>query len=206
MDNKAYLDEIAVKGKRKISAGPILTPVMIKLIAAAVVAVIAMVIIGAILSDRNSQIAEIHESVYARISSLSDKNGFMKENLPRLHNSQLRSHAVMLQSTLSSTKTDLDTLIKGGALKVDPKHLSDGAKKTNNSEISRLSGVLSNAYLDGHLDTTFASEVYYEIELLISLETQARAKTSDARYAEILDRSMDDLLKLEDTFRDISNS
>ena len=53
MDNKAYLDEIAVKSKKKFSAGPILTPLMIKLIAAAAVAVIAMIVIGGILAAKN---------------------------------------------------------------------------------------------------------------------------------------------------------
>ena len=53
MDNKAYLDEIAVKGKKRFSAGPIMTPVMIKLVAAAAVAVIAMIVIGGVLSSPN---------------------------------------------------------------------------------------------------------------------------------------------------------
>ena len=52
MDNKAYLDQIAVKGK--VKSGPIFTPMLIKIIAAGVVALITLIIVGAVISSSNS--------------------------------------------------------------------------------------------------------------------------------------------------------
>ena len=51
MDNKAYLDSIAVKGKDTGKASiPILSPMLIKIIAVGVVLAIAMMFVGSLLS------------------------------------------------------------------------------------------------------------------------------------------------------------
>ena len=50
MDNKAYLDEIAVKGKRQGVGAGILSPMLIKLIIVALFAVIALAVVGNIIS------------------------------------------------------------------------------------------------------------------------------------------------------------
>ena len=53
MDNKAYLDQIAVKGK--VKSGPIFTPMLIKLIAAGAIILITMIIVGSIISGSNAK-------------------------------------------------------------------------------------------------------------------------------------------------------
>ena len=42
MDNKAYLDQIAVKGKNATNSGPLLSPLMIKLLIAGAIMLITL--------------------------------------------------------------------------------------------------------------------------------------------------------------------
>ena len=51
MDNQSYLDQIAVKGKNSINSEPLLSPVMMKLLIAGVIALITIIIVGIMVSN-----------------------------------------------------------------------------------------------------------------------------------------------------------
>ena len=199
MDNKAYLDEIAVKGKKKFSAGPILTPVMIKLIAAAVIAVIAMVVIGTILSNKNREVAEVHQMVYARIDSFLDKKGPFNSYSEDLKSSDLRTYTVQLLSSLETTRSALDRSGQDFAANAD-------VTSENSGLISTFQYELEEAALNGQLDEVYATDAAYHLSLLILLEQQALAKATNSVYADALNSSITDLQVLEEQFRDYSDT
>lgn len=199
MDNKAYLDEIAVKGKKKFSAGPILTPVMIKLIAAAVIAVIAMVVIGTILSNKNREVAEVHQMVYARIDSFLDKKGPFNSYSEDLKSSDLRTYTVQLLSSLETTRSALDRSGQDFAANTD-------VTSENSGLISTFQYELEEATLNGQLDEVYATDAAYHLSLLILLEQQALAKATNSVYADALNSSITDLQVLEEQFRDYSDT
>ena len=58
MDNKAYLDQIAVKGKNATNKEPLLSPLMIKLLVAGVIMLITVIIVGAIFNSANDKITQ----------------------------------------------------------------------------------------------------------------------------------------------------
>ena len=204
MDNKAYLDEIAVKGKKKFSAGPIMTPVMIKLIIVGVFAVIAMIAVGIMLNSGNDKAAAAHEAVYFRMNSLMDKHGAIQQYIKKVKASELRSYT----SSLLSSLTTATNTIKGAASRIGLNTSSASAEVS--SENSRMMTTyqmeLEEAFLTGTLDVTYASSTAYQLAILIGLENTARQKTSDATYAKALDDSIRDLTILEENFRNYADN
>lgn len=204
MDNKAYLDEIAVKGKKKFSSGPFLTPVMMKLIIVGAIAVIVMVIVGTMLGSRTEDVSSIHASVYARINSIMAEEGPIEFYYERLKASELRSYASALIASLTTTKTKIDSISSNIGLDVES--LPAEAVAENETQMSEYMAELEDAYLNGVLDITYASSTSYQLTLLIGLETQARSKTNDPDYAEALDNSISDLTKLQKSFKNYSDT
>ena len=100
MDNKAYLDEIAVKGKYKGNTGPIISPVIIKLIIAALFAVIALAIVGGIISSKNQETIQLYEAVYERIALLAGNGSPFKEYQNSLYSSDLRANNISVLSSM----------------------------------------------------------------------------------------------------------
>ncbi|MBO4855057.1 hypothetical protein J5500_01455 [Candidatus Saccharibacteria bacterium] len=204
MDNKAYLDEIAVKGKKKFSAGPILTPVMIKLIIVGVAAVIAMIVVATMLGSKKDDSAAIHENVYFRMTRLIDKKGPLATYIKKLKSSELRTYTSTLSSSLTTTTTSIKAV--AGKIGLNTNSASGPVSSEINSLFTTLDSELDRAYLSGNLDVTYASSIAYQLALLISLETQARSKTSDATYAKTLDESKADLESLEESFRNYADT
>ena len=199
MDNKAYLDEIAVKGKKKFSAGPILTPLMLKLIIVGSIAVIVMIIVGSILGNKSTDIAVVHESVYARITGLLSDDGPIKTYYEKVRSSDVREYASSLISSLSTAASRINAV--SSSIGLNTEGLSSEAMAENDAAMSEFANELETAYLNGTLDVTYASSTSYQLSMLISLEEQARIKTSNAEYAEALDNSIRDLTTLQKQFK-----
>jgi len=204
LDNKAYLDEIAVKGKKKFSAGPILTPTMIKVLIAGVIAIIAMVAVGNVLSSQNKKTAAIHEKVYVRIMSMADKKYPLTDYQKKVKASELREYSSQLANSATNTLANLKGVAK--AINLDTSNISSDVTSENNTIKSKLSSSLQSAVYSGNLDNTYASEAAYQISLLINLEKQARAKTSEVAYAKVLDDSMADLEIILEKFEAYSDA
>ncbi len=204
MDNKAYLDEIAVKGKKKFSAGPILTPVMIKLIIVGVAAVISLIVVATMLGSRNDGSAALHEAVYLRINSLMDKKGPVQSYIKKVKDTNLRTWTTQLISSLTTAQTSIKAVSKKIGLNTSGSDAD--VKAENTKQMNTFKSDLERAYLSGRLDTIYATDMSYQLTLLINLENQARVRTSDATYAKALDDSIHDLTTLEESFRDYSDN
>lgn len=204
MDNKAYLDEIAVKGKKKFSAGPILTPVMIKLIIVGVAAVISLIVVATMLGSRNDGSAALHEAVYLRINSLMDKKGPVQSYIKMVKDTNLRTWTTQLISSLTTAQTSIKAVSKKIGLNTSGSDAD--VKAENTKQMNTFKSDLERAYLSGRLDTIYATDMSYQLTLLINLENQARVRTSDPTYAKALDDSIRDLTTLEESFRDYSDN
>ena len=204
MDNKAYLDEIAVKGKKKFSAGPMLTPVMLKLIIVGVFAVIAMIVVGTMLSSNNDGSAATHEAVYFRMTGLLDKKSAINTYIKKVKASELRSYTSSLIASLTTSTSE----IKGAASRIglNTSSASADVSSQNSLILNQYLMELDDAYLTGTLDATYASSTAYQLSILIGLEQSARMKTSDGPYATTLDNSIRDLTALEESFRNYADT
>lgn len=176
-----------------------MTPVMIKLIAAAAVAVVAMIVVGGILASKNGEVAEVHQMVYARIESLLDDEGPLNSYSERLKSSDLRTYTVQLLSSLESSRSAIET---------SGQNVTASGKVTdeNSGLMMTYMNELEDGMLSGQLDKVYATDTAYHLSLLISLEQQARAKATNDVYANALDASIRDLQTLQKNFKEYSDT
>jgi hypothetical protein len=204
MDNKAYLDQIAVKGK--VKSGPIFTPMLIKLIAAGVVMLITMIIVGSVVSSSNAKVTQTHERVYLRVANLADNktNAPLKKYSQLLRNSDLRSYASTIYQTLLTFSNDLSGVISTTG--VNTGAISKEVSTAESASFSSYTSALENAVLAGTLDRTFASETLYQISTLIQYEQESLKKANSQAYANLINKSIADLTVLEENFNTWSES
>lgn len=204
MDNKAYLDQIAVKGK--VKSGPIFTPMLIKLIAAGVVLLITMLVVGGIVSGSNAKVTQSHERVYLRIAKLGDKSSSapLAKYSKLLRNSDLRSYATILYTTLVNTNNSLSSVISTTGVKTTS--ISSEVSKEESANITSYTSALDDAILAGTLDRTFATETIYQISTLIQYENESLKKANSQSYANLIQQSINELTSLQEQFKDWSDN
>lgn len=201
LSNKEYLDQIAVKGKVK-NSGPILSPLMIKLVAAAAVLLIAIIIVGGVISGSNDKVKHTFERIYSRITYVS--GGFPVEGVnnissytERIHDSNLRTYAIQLNSSLMSTVNELDNATDLGFNRDNITQSVDDIELANLQEYAQK---MDDAILLGTVDRVYATETNYQISSLITYEQDAREKTKSQTFANILDKSIDELTAIQTNF------
>ena len=204
MDNKAYLDQIAVKGK--VKSGPIITPMLIKIIAASVIMLITMVIVGSVISSSNAKVTQSHERVYLRISKLADKSSQapLQKYSSQLRNSDLRAYATNLYSVLVTTNINLGGVISSTG--VNTSSISSAVSSDETKNITAYTTALENAILSGTLDRTFATETLYQVSALIQFERESLKKANSQSYANLINQSINDLTVIEEQFKNWSDS
>ncbi|MBR5418889.1 hypothetical protein IK110_01405 [Candidatus Saccharibacteria bacterium] len=206
MDNKSYLDQIAVKGKVK-SSGPIITPVTIKLIVAGVVALLTIIIVAAVINGANAKVTQSFERVYLRISNLSpesDNDNPFVEYLDQIRDSNLRTYADSFLSSISTSQTTLDGIVSN--IGVNPGSISKEVSEAEDENLSSLQSELEEAELEGTLDIVYANNLNYQISTLIQYEAEARKKTNNQQFADVIDASTKDLKILEEKVHNWSNA
>lgn len=202
MDNQTYLNQIAVKQTTSRGIGNFFTPTMIKIIIGAVIALIFVIILGSILNSANQKTIDLYTAFHLRLQNLTAGNGPLSTYTKNLKSSDLRSLAGNLQTSLTSTSQEMSSLLS--TLKVDTSNPSEQA--TADSNISSYTSELADAKLNGVLDRTFASSTALQISILLSMESEIRAKTDNSSLANLMDRSSADLNKLLAQFTNYSNS
>lgn len=205
MDNKAYLDQIAVKGK--VKSGPIFTPMLIKLIAAGVILLITLFIVGNVISSNNAKLTQTYERVYYRVSQLSASSSSqnpIKKYIDKLRDSNLRAYTTNLFSVLTTANQNLSGVISGVGVKTDK--LSATVTTAESATLSAYMAALDNAVLAGTLDRTFASETNYQISTLIQYSNESLKKTNNQAYANTINQFIQDLTVIQQQFEEWSNS
>ena len=197
MDNKAYLDQIAVK--QKVKTGPILSPMLIKLLVAGVMMLITIFIVGSVISGSNKKVTQSYERAYLRISSLASEESPFRMYLDKVKDSDLRSYAQTMLSSLKSTSISLSGI--ADSIGINPDEVSEEVQSENDGNLGELNGSFENATLMGTIDQTYAAKAYHQITLLLAIEAEARAKTPNEEFAGVLDQSTNDLNALQEQFR-----
>ena len=204
MDNKAYLDQIAVKGK--VKSGPIFTPMLIKLIAAGAIILITMIIVGSIISGSNAKVTQSFERVYVRISNFGsdDYENPLQKYADSIRNSDLRTYCEQLRTIMYDTNTRLSSVISSTGVKTDK--ISKEITNDENLNWSNYIYALDNALLSGTLDRTFATETEYQLSTLIQYEHEALNKSNNQEFSNILQQSIKDLTSLQQSFKSWADS
>ena len=202
MDNKAYLDQIAVKGK--VKSGPLLSPFIIKLLAAGLILLVTLIIIGSVFSGSSDKALQSYERVYMRIANLVDSKGPIKANIEKTKDPNLRSYTASLLSSLNTTNVALAEIATSIGIK--PKEISITVQNEEAANIKDLTTSLENARATGTFDRTYAAKVAHQIDMLLIYEQAARSKTPSVKFAELLDKSTADLTILQEQFKKFNES
>ena len=198
MDNKAYLDQIAVKEQPKNSSpfSSILSPALLKLIIGAVILIILLIIVTAILNSNSNSSSTSYSALYERYSLLLAEDSAMQTQKDNLRSAELRSNTTNFLiasdsffNNYTSAVTSAGTTITTG----DP---------TIASEINSYATNLNNAYMNGYLDDSFASESAYQLAVLVQLETNIINTTDNASLKELLTTNLESLKTYQQIYQD----
>lgn len=181
MDNKTYLDQIAVKSLRH-DKHSFFTPNIIKFMIIAVIALIAMITISSILSGTNQEPKHLKKELISHVSAISAEKGPLDTFSPKVKQPRLRNYGSMLQQSLKRTAAKLQT--------------KEGDTPTN-KKVTAYAKDLEDARLKGLLDQRFASATILQISYILDLEYDLRNRTHDANLIAIIDSSSADLEKIK---------
>ncbi len=199
MNGKEYLDQIAVKGK--VKSGPIFTPMLIKLIAAGVIALIAIISVGIVISNANAKVTQTYERVYMRIHNLSGSNysnPFTKYK-DKIRDSNLRSYSDTLFSVMTTTDSSLGGVVSAVGVKTDK--ISKEVSSAETANINTITNQLLDASYAGNIDRVYATNIVYQISTLIQYENEALKKSNNQSFSNVVNQSKTDLTQLKDQFQ-----
>ena len=197
MDNKAYLDQIAVKEQPKSSSpfSSLLSPMLLKLIIGAVVLIILLIVVSAILSSNSSSNTASYAALYERYTILLDKEGTLQAQKDNLRSAELRSNTTNFITTGDTFISNYTSAINTSGMTIttgDPTIAAEMTEYTTN---------LNNAYMNGYLDSSFASENAYQLTVLIQLETNIINTTDNNSLKELLTSNLESLKTYQEIYQ-----
>ena len=198
MNDIEYLNTIA-KDNRAVKSSSekdhILSPKIIKIIVAAVAAVVLMMILGGVLSGLGNGERDLLDKIYLRASSL---NTSISEYQDSLKSSELRALSSSLSTILRETASKTGAILTSEYGTTDPRDENTSAEEE--AHIATVNTALNYGKINGLLDRYFAREMSREIVLLQSLESETVEKTSSAPVKEALTSSWNNLERLSSNF------
>ena len=203
MDNKAYLDQIAVKGKKAMPSKPLLTPAIIKLLAAGIVAIILIFVVIAMLNSNNSKITQKYEALYARATNLVQESGPLVLYDQKLKSSTLRQY----NSTFKSTVDSFNSTYSGMATTAgfDPLVLSSEVTEEESKNNYTIESQLSTGYLNGTLDEVYAATMYYQVSVLLSMNEEAMTASTNIELSSVLNNFKTELVELQKLYKNYTD-
>ena len=200
MKDLEYLNQISAK------PAPVKTTLfdkktkLILIIAGAILffAVILMAVAGSSSSSEPTAVSELSR-LYYRSDALEKT---LNTYTPSVKSSSLRSSAASISTILAELKSTSKTHFTSTGAKLEDYPLTTA----DSSLITATDSALEKARLNGILDRTFASEIYYQIRFLIIIEDSTLAKSRDTTLNTFLTSSKSSLERLRDTFSSFSES
>lgn len=211
MENQEYLNQISQSskpvapksGKSGFSISNILHSKFFLVGAIAIVALILILIIGAILSGNKK---DIKSDIIKLRLHVDNTSAVIKDYQPHVKSSILRSHSASLESILSSTSTDLSNYL---TTKYNYKSSSKEDKNLTTeatTEKDALESELFTAKINGNLDRIYAHKMAYEISKFMAEESTIYNTTQDDALKAILNQSYSSLENLYSNFNDFSET
>jgi hypothetical protein len=204
MDNKAYLDQIAVKGKKTVNHEPLLTPVMIKILIAGLITLITIVIVAVMINNTNAKLTQSYERLYLRVTQFCGKKGPYETYSKYISSSQLRSYASQLETSITNTNNSLSGI--WSSLNVSKDKLTKDVKTEENTAFNSYMSRLQEASISGQMDAYYSSQTANQIMKLKTLERQIIKKTTNKSLTPVLEQSVRDLDELYELFQGFNDS
>lgn len=200
-----YLNQIAQDNRaiaKKADSGFPIEPKWLKIIGAAILGVIVIMIIGSILGGLGNAERDTLDRIYARTRNLNES---ISEYDEKVKSSELRSMGNSLAAVLTETNSKVGNLLTSefGADGAEPRDEAITTEEANH--IQEVNSNLNYGRINGLMDRYFVREMSREIVLLMTLETDAISETDKASVKEALSSSWNNLSKLSAQFNSYAN-
>lgn len=204
MDGQEYLNKISASNRptKKSKLGGLLSSKMVMWGAVAVVALVIIIVIGALIGGSRKDIKTLGAALILHTSNTAEVISDYQDNV---RSSDLRASAASLHQVLTVTNKDLsDYMSEKYNLKV--KNISKDIATQANTAKDGLSNELFEAKINGALDRIFAHKMAYEISLIGAEESSIIKATGDSNLKELLEKNYSSLENLYDKFNDFSEA
>ncbi|MBR6811148.1 hypothetical protein IKM56_01780 [Candidatus Saccharibacteria bacterium] len=203
MDNKAYLDQIATKGQQQKSISSFISPAIIKLLLGAVILIVLIVVLTAVINSSNKGRYDSYSELYLRLSQLTAEDGPIDSNQEKLRSSKLRSNTANFMTIENSFLQKYSSMASQVGFSTVP---NSKISSSVSSDIGSYTTSLDNAYMNGHLDHTFASETNYQVAILIQLETTIYNDTDNTTLKDLLSANLENLKSYQAIYKEYINN
>lgn len=203
MDNKAYLDQIATKGQQQKSFSSFISPAIIKLLLGAVILIVLIVVLTAVINSSNKGRYDSYSELYLRLSQLTAEDGPIDSNQEKLRSSKLRSNTANFMTIENSFLQKYSSMASQVGFSTVP---NSKISSSVNSDIGSYTSSLDDAYMNGHLDHTFASETNYQVAILIQLETTVYNDTDNTTLKDLLGANLENLKSYQAIYKEYINN
>lgn len=204
MDGQEYLNKISASNRptKKSKLGGLLSSKVVMWGAVAVVALVIIIVIGALIGGSRKDIKTLGAALILHTSNTAEVISDYQDNV---RSSDLRASAASLHQVLTVTNKDLsDYMSEKYNLKV--KNISKDIATQANTAKDGLSNELFEAKINGALDRIFAHKMAYEISLIGAEESSIIKATGDSNLKELLEKNYSSLENLYDKFNDFSEA
>jgi hypothetical protein len=168
---------------------------LLKLIIGAVVLIILLIVVTAILSSNSGSNTASYAALYERYTILLDKEGTLQTQKDNLRSAELRSNTTNFITTGDTFISNYTSAINTSGMTIttgDPAIATEMTEYTTN---------LNNAYMNGYLDSSFASENAYQLTVLIQLETNIINTTDNDSLKELLTSNLESLKTYQEIYQ-----
>lgn len=203
MDNKAYLDQIATKGQQQKSISSFISPAIIKLLLGAVILIVLIVVLTAVINSSNKGRYDSYSELYLRLSQLTAEDGPIDSNQEKLRSSKLRSNTANFMTIENSFLQKYSSMASQIGFSTVP---NSKISSSVGSDIGSYTTSLDDAYMNGHLDHTFASETNYQVAILIQLETTIYNDTDNTTLKDLLSANLENLKSYQAIYKEYINN
>lgn len=186
MDNLAYLNQISQStrpAKPKAGSQSNLPVLITKIAAGAILAFIALLVIGNMIGSASGKAIDLSRQIYVRSTNLQST---LKDYDKQLKSSKLRSIGSALSGTLTNTTNQLSTYLKKDESAKSPLEPKESTVAEEAELSSNLNTSLNNAKLNGILDRSYTNQIQLQVSLLMSLGSELLARTKDPELERIV--------------------
>ena len=204
MDGQEYLNKISASNRptKKSKLGGLLSSKVVMWGAVAVVALVIIIVIGALIGGSRKDVKTLGAALILHTSNTAEVISDYQDNV---RSSDLRASAASLHQVLTVTNKDLsDYMSEKYNLKV--KNISKDIAAQANTAKDGLYNELFEAKINGALDRIFAHKMAYEISLIGAEESSIIKATGDSNLKELLEKNYSSLENLYDKFNDFSEA
>ena len=201
MDNKTYLDQIAVKGSNNRSSStkkPLISPTLLKLILVGLIVIATLLGILSAIKKSNKADYGVYETLYLRAQNLSSSTSPIATASINVHSSDVRKQSTKLAAAITKLNTGLTGYIANEG--ADLTSISESVITSEATINTSYTSAINEAVLAGTLDRVYVAQTHYQITLLQSAIKNAKEKTAHDDFRQHLQNVEAELDPIENQF------